>query len=181
MGASNRWKDGQSGDWCQNCLFCRCRVVSAFFSETKSKLAEEEKRNSNRTQQSTGSQERPGRPPRQRRPPQQRGRGHARHGQEGRGCDRRRGKNRSLEFDFEGVSFWDYWWGILWWWVRVICVEVSVSRRSLHDSNCHFNISSKWLYSTGHMQYSVVRGMLTSRSTNKKELSQQRGYYSWLE
>merc|ERR1719253_838083 len=41
-----------------------------------------------------------------------------------RGCDQRGGENRSLDFGFKGVTFRDYWWRILQWWVRIIHVEV---------------------------------------------------------
>ena len=47
------------------------------------------------------------------------------------GCDHQGDETRSFEFDYEGMSFWDYWWGILWWLVRIIRVEVSVGWRSL--------------------------------------------------
>merc|ERR1719287_381519 len=87
---------------------------------------------------------RPGRPPRRRRaprgtaprqrrsgrPPRQSGPGRARRGRGGGGCDQRGGENRSLDFGFEGVSFRDYWWGILQLGVGIIHVEVSAGRRS---------------------------------------------------
>merc|ERR1719253_2391725 len=89
-------------------------------------------------------QRRSGRPPRQRRAPRgtaprrrrpgrrprRRGPGRARRGRGGGGCDRRGGENRSLDFGFEGVSFRDYWWGILQFGVGIIHVEVSAGRRS---------------------------------------------------
>ena len=111
---------------------------------------------------------RPGRRPRQRRPPRRRGPGRARRGRGGGGCDQRGGENRSLDFGFEGVSFRDYWWGILQLGVGIIHVEVSAGRRSHLVIRIviltYFNNSSRIKSATE--LYSVVRDMFTSRSTD---------------
>merc|ERR1719287_388928 len=116
-------------------------------------------------------QRRSGRPPRQRRAPRgtppRRGPGRARRGRGGGGCDQRGGENRSLDFGFEGVSFRDYWWGILQLGVGIIHVEVSAGRRSHLVIRIviltYFNNSSRIKSATE--LYSVVRDMFTSRST----------------